>query len=192
MSGEQRREAILRAATEVFATNAYRSATTAAIARASGITEPVLYHHFGNKAALYAACLDAAWDDLRTRWEAAIEAEPDPSRWMLTLALTGFSVLEDDTSAARLWQHVMSEVIEDEEAKVRLVRFTTELHDYVSEAVAKAQAAGGISAALDPRAEAWIFLSIGVLHSLSSRLGGIVEEDFPQIVAARQRWYAIA
>ena len=39
----------------------YSGATTAEIAREAGVSEPILYRHFGSKRDLYLACLDEAW-----------------------------------------------------------------------------------------------------------------------------------
>ena len=49
----------------VFSTGSYSGATTAEIARVAGISEPILYRHFGSKRELYFACLDEAWRRLR-------------------------------------------------------------------------------------------------------------------------------
>ena len=58
----ERRQAIVDAALRVFASGSYSGATTAEIARAAGISEPILYRHFASKRELYLACLEAAWD----------------------------------------------------------------------------------------------------------------------------------
>ena len=57
----ERRQAIVEAALRVFAGGSYSGATTAEIARAAGVSEPILYRHFASKRELYLACLDAAW-----------------------------------------------------------------------------------------------------------------------------------
>jgi len=51
------------AALRVFSSGSYAGSTTAEIAREAGVSEPVLYRHFPSKRDLWAACLDAAWDD---------------------------------------------------------------------------------------------------------------------------------
>jgi AcrR family transcriptional regulator len=62
----QRRETILRAATEVFAEAGYRAGKVSEIAARVGVTEPVVFQNFGSKAALYAAVLERAAADART------------------------------------------------------------------------------------------------------------------------------
>src|ERR1700687_113183 len=57
MKGEERREDILRHAKAVFAQYGYADASTGELARASEVTEPMLYKHFGSKKGLFLAVL---------------------------------------------------------------------------------------------------------------------------------------
>lgn len=190
LSAAERRESILAAATRVFARGSYTTATTAAIAKEAGITEPVLYHHFKGKAALYGACLVQAWVSLQARWEEILNSEPDARLWLGKVAEAGFAALEDENDAARLWLYALTDLAEDPKARPHVIAFTRDIHEYITSMLERAQQAGGISADLDARAEAWVFLSIGVMRSMSRRLDGIVDDDFPAILAARQQWYA--
>ena len=65
LTAEARRQAVLDTACRVFSRSSYRGATTAEIAREAGISEPILYRHFGSKRDLYLACLDEAWASFR-------------------------------------------------------------------------------------------------------------------------------
>lgn len=57
MKGEERREDILHHAKAVFARYGYAEASTGELARASDVTEPMLYKHFGSKKRLFLAVL---------------------------------------------------------------------------------------------------------------------------------------
>ena len=190
MSAAERRESIRAAATRVFSRGSYAAATTASIAKEAGITEPVLYHHFKGKAALYGACLVEAWISLQARWEAVLDGEPDARLWLPKIAEVGFAALEDENDAARLWLYALTDLADDPKARPHVIAFTKDVHGYIASMLERAQQAGGIAADLDPRAEAWVFLSIGIMRSMSRRLDGIVDADFPAILAARQAWYA--
>jgi AcrR family transcriptional regulator len=61
----ERRETILRAATEVFAEAGYRAGKVSDVAARVGVTEPVIFQNFGSKAALFAAVLDRAAAEVR-------------------------------------------------------------------------------------------------------------------------------
>jgi AcrR family transcriptional regulator len=56
----ERREAILARALPLFAERGYEGTTTRDLARALGVTEPVLYRHFPSKRALFLAVLARA------------------------------------------------------------------------------------------------------------------------------------
>ena len=57
MRGEERRELILLQAKHVFANSNFQEASTSELARASGVTEPVLYKHFSSKKELFLTVL---------------------------------------------------------------------------------------------------------------------------------------
>jgi AcrR family transcriptional regulator len=57
MRGEERRAFILHSAKHVFARSNYAEASTGELARESGVTEPMLYKHFGSKKGLFLAVL---------------------------------------------------------------------------------------------------------------------------------------
>ena len=67
---------MLDTACRVFFEKSYRGATTAEIAREAGITEPILYRHFGSKRDLYLACLDEAWRQLPRVLRGGAREEP--------------------------------------------------------------------------------------------------------------------
>ncbi len=59
MSGEERKAQIVRVATELFARDGFKGATTREIARKAGISEAVIYKHFSRKEDLYKAIIDS-------------------------------------------------------------------------------------------------------------------------------------
>jgi hypothetical protein len=63
-----------------------------------------------------------------------------------------------------------------------------EVHNYVADVTRRSQAAGGILEDREASAEAWIFLAIGLLGTVGRRVGGLIQEDFPTIIAERRRW----
>lgn len=57
---EQRREAILGAALELFDANGYHASTVEQIASAAGVSAPTVFNYFGNKQEILVALLDRA------------------------------------------------------------------------------------------------------------------------------------
>ena len=62
------------------------------------------------------------------------------------------------------------------------------MHEFVAGVIRRAQEAGGILPDRDPDAEAWIFISLGLLSTIDHRLGNIVGGEFEDIVASRRAW----
>lgn len=76
MRAEDRRELVLQAATEVFGERGYVGATTDAVAKAAGVSQPYVVRMFGTKEALFLAVLGRALDRLLETFRAAIHASP--------------------------------------------------------------------------------------------------------------------
>jgi AcrR family transcriptional regulator len=68
----ERREAILDAAIEEIAASGYAGATTAAIARRAGISQPYVFRFFATKKALFLAAIDRAVGRIIADWETAV------------------------------------------------------------------------------------------------------------------------
>src|SRR5205809_4721020 len=75
LSADERREAVLDAAVHEFAQAGYHAASTTAIARRAGISQPYIYALFPNKKALFIACQERASQRIRDAFvQAAREA----------------------------------------------------------------------------------------------------------------------
>jgi AcrR family transcriptional regulator len=188
LTAEERRAAVLECACQIFAKGSYHGATTAEIARAAGVTEPILYRHFASKRDLYLACLAEAWAELRGMWEAAIADEPDPGLWVGTMGRGYLAAKDKRGYIVNLWMQALTEASDDPEIRRFIRRHMREVHDFVAAVIRRAQKAGGVVPDRDPEAEAWIFISIGLLGTVSKRLGGLADDDLPKIFASRRQW----
>jgi AcrR family transcriptional regulator len=188
LSAEERRAAVLECACQIFAKGSYHGATTADIARGAGVTEPILYRHFASKRDLYLACLAEAWGETRAMWERTIAEEPDPALWAAVMGRNYLAARDKRGHIAQLWVQAMTEASDDPEIRRFVRRQMRDVHGFVASVIRSAQDAGAIVRDRDPEAEAWIFISIGLLGTVSKRLGGLVDEDFPKIFASRRKW----
>ena len=187
LKASERRAAVLECACRAFSRGSYRGTTTAEIAREAGVTEPILYRHFDSKRHLYLAALDESWRRVRALWDETIAAEPDPALWLAAMGLAFLESKQHRPAVANLWVHALAEAGEDEEIRRYLRAHMHEVHAFVAGVVRRAQDAGGIPPDRDPDAEAWIFLSIGLLSMADRRLGELVGEAWPAIIASRRR-----
>ncbi|MFN2468000.1 MAG: TetR/AcrR family transcriptional regulator [Gaiellaceae bacterium] len=183
----ERRAAVLEAACLAFAQGSYRGTTTAEIGRAAGVSEPILYRHFSSKRDLYLACLDSSWQTLRRLWDATVAAEPEPSDWVSSMG-RAYLAQRQRIVLVDLWIQSLGEAAEDVVIRKFLRRQIREVHAYVAGTIERAQAAGGLARDRDPVAEAWIFLSLGLLASIDGRLGPLLGDDLERVIRERRRW----
>jgi AcrR family transcriptional regulator len=66
LSASDRRERLLDAALPLFARHGYGGTGTRPLAQAAGVTEPILYRHFANKADLFVAVLGRVEERIST------------------------------------------------------------------------------------------------------------------------------
>jgi AcrR family transcriptional regulator len=183
----QRRATIVAAALEVFGSGSYAGSTTAEIARAAGVSEPIIYRHFPSKRELWFACLDQAWSDLRTAIE-GLEASLERARGLQEVDVQSRSPWASPLLPT-LWVQGVTAAGEDEEIRRYVRRHVREVHDYVASRMRAFQASGAMPADRDPDAEAWVFLAGGLLRSFADRLGGLMgKDDLASIGRERLRW----
>lgn len=184
----ERRADLLACASRAFSQGSYRGTTTAEIARAAGVTEPILYRHFESKRDLYIACLRESWNGVRELWEQSVAAEADPGGWLAAMG-RAFRESEDRVVVHCLWVQAIAEASEDPEIRAYMLEHMRGVHAHVAGVVGRAQALGAIPPDRNARAEAWVFLAIGFFNAVGGWLGGgLLDADLPEIAASRRRW----
>jgi TetR/AcrR family transcriptional regulator len=185
LRAEDRRQAVLETAGRVFAKSSYRGATTAEIAREAGITEPILYRHFGSKRDLYLACLDEAWRNLRELAEQAVRDNPVHC---LGAVADMYMAKRAKIRLVDLWIQALNEASEDATIAKAVRKQIREVHDFFADVIRRGQAEGVVHADRDPVAEAWIFVAGGLLATIDQRLGGLLGGDLDRVRASRRAW----
>jgi TetR/AcrR family transcriptional regulator len=188
LPAEERRAALLDCACETFARGSYRGTTTAELAAAAGVTEPVLYRHFDSKRALYLACHGETWARVRALWDEAVAAEPDSSMWVAAMGRAFIESEEHRPVISNLWVQALAESAEEPDIGDYMRDHMREVHAYVAGVIGRAQEAGGIERARDPDAEAWIFIALGLLSMADRVLGGLMADRWEVIRASRLHW----
>jgi len=184
LPAEARRRAVLDTACRVFSRSSYRGATTAEIAREAGISEPILYRHFGSKRDLYLACLDEAWRSFRLVCEDAVAADPEQCLGSIADA---YMAKGKKIRVVDLWIQALNEA-EDRVIAAAVRRQIREVRDFFADVIRDGQRRGVIHAERDPEAEAWIFVAGGLLATMDSRLGGLLGDDLLRVREQRRRW----
>jgi AcrR family transcriptional regulator len=187
LAASERRAAVLETACRVFSDGSYRGTTTAEIAREAGVSEPILYRHFASKRDLYLACLDEAWRRVRAIWETALAREGNGAECLDAMG-RALHRSKERYLLSSLWVQALTEASEDLEIRRHMRRHLRDVHDFVEDAIRRAQDAGWIAEDRDPVAEAWIFIAVGLLGAIGLRLGGLAEADVERIRASRRAW----
>jgi AcrR family transcriptional regulator len=102
---------MVAAARRLFAERGYESTSMNDVARATGISKPMLYAYFGSKEGLYAACIKEAGIELRASVRAAAasadDGDPELSLWRGLMAV--FTGIEQRREAWNLLYPLESE-----------------------------------------------------------------------------------
>ena len=188
MPAAERRSALIETAIRVFSAGSYRGTTTAEIARAAGVSEPILYRHFGSKRELYLAALDHVWGKARASWEEVLASTANVAEAFERMGRGHVSVHDCKFQMAELWVQALGEAADDPELRKHLRRHMREVHDFIAGVIRRGQAEGVLNAERDADAEAWTFLAGGVLGMVGRRIGLLAEEEVSRIREARLAW----
>lgn len=190
LTAAERRETILRAATEVFAQAGYRATKTSDVAARVGVTEPVVFQHFGSKAALFAAVLERAAAGVEGTLD-DLTASSGSGSALLAHVVTGFAHGRPGTggpgsdgpepdlaepggaepdappggpgNAADAYGVLFADVTalaDEPELSDPARRAFRAVAAHLADVIRRAQADGGVRADVDPDAAAWLLLSV--------------------------------
>ncbi|MGH2971526.1 MAG: TetR/AcrR family transcriptional regulator [Gaiellaceae bacterium] len=188
MAAADRRRHLVETAIRVFSEGSYRGTTTAEIARAAGVSEPILYRHFASKRELYLAALDHVWAKARAMWEGVLLGSPSVAGGLEDMGKGHFSVHDCKFQLAELWVQALGEAAEDPELKKHLRKHMREVHDFLADTIRRGQAEGSLHQDRDPEAEAWVFMAGGLFGMVGRRVGLLGDGDVARIRKARIDW----
>ena len=115
MSAEDRKEAVVAAAAQAFASAGYEATSTEEIARLAGISQPYIFRLFGSKRDLFLAAVRRCFGRTAATFDAA-------SRGLTGEAALGamgaaYAELISDPSVLRLQMHAYAASVEDPEIR---------------------------------------------------------------------------
>jgi AcrR family transcriptional regulator len=188
MAAADRRRHLIETAIRLFTEGSYHGTTTAEIARAAGVSEPILYRHFASKRDLYLAGLEHVWAKTREDWERKLAEATDACSAVEAIGKGHVSVRSPKLQLAELWVQALGESAKDAELKRHLRRHMREVHGFVADLIRRGQAQGAIAAERDADSEAWIMLAGGILGMVGRRVGLLDDSELQAIRAARLSW----
>ena len=188
MAAADRRRHLVESALRLFMEGSYRGTTTAEIARAAGISEPILYRHFASKRDLYLAVLEHVWAKTRETWQRKLDEAADACDAVEAIGKGHVSVRSPKLQLAELWVQALGEASDDPELRRHLRGHMREVHEFVASLIRRGQEQGAIAQERDPDSEAWIMLSGGILGMVGRRIGVLDDKELAAIRAARLAW----
>src|SRR5258708_22270751 len=143
LRGAERRALILRSAKRVFARSTYADASTGELARASEVTEPMLYKHFGSKKGLFLAVLQQFSNRFMNLWRSRVNqrAENDLLDALAQVILDYRAAFKADTENQKVLMQACSET-HDPEITQCVQRHNHKVYLLIHQLLERAQAEG--------------------------------------------------
>lgn len=165
----KRREQLLDCAAQLFAHAGYARATTAELAKAAGVTEPIIYRHFQSKRDLFVALIDRASERTVKQWEQHLADAKDPAERLVRLMGDNPMVTFHGRYVYRVLLQAITEV-EDPEIQAAVKRHIGELHKFLTGELRNAQVEHKITSRFAPELLAWLLIDIGLGFGVLSAL----------------------
>ncbi len=170
LTAEKRRQSILRAAELCLARKGYYNCTTADIAAAAGITEPVLYQHFEGKRDIVDSMRNAALEDLaRYVIKRALQKET-PLGGLREYTSAAFDYTLKHRSRMRAFYYSIPELGRGGLRRSPVERIHN-LHAAVTFTLQEAQRQGAAAGDMDAADLAWSIIALVELVYIANALG---------------------
>lgn len=101
-SSASAREEVLAAALKQFAAKGYAGTSMRDVIASTRFTLPTIYYHFGNKAGIYKALVDAAFDEAYGRMQAAAARHAQLESQLVEIAVAMFDLVRQRRELTRL------------------------------------------------------------------------------------------
>lgn len=152
----------MEVATKLFARNGYEATTTAAIALAAGVTEPILYRHFKSKQELFVAIVKAVSDRTMKHWEELASGAKDPAEQMRRIAAELPKHMQNFADAYHVLHGALA-TSTDKKVLAVMKEHYGQIEKFFARMVTEGQKVGVFRKNVNPRGAAWqlIFSGIG-------------------------------
>jgi AcrR family transcriptional regulator len=183
LRGDERHALILQGAKRIFARSPYAEASMGDLARESGITEPMLYKHFGSKKALFLAVLaEGSAQFLATLRERIWQRAEQDVLDALTHVVDEYrAVITADPETQRMHFQAVSQAGDPEVARC-VSKHNRALYELIRQLIERAQEHGFLDPAITVDAATWGYMSMilaiqyGLMLHLSSEIAQVQAE----------------
>jgi AcrR family transcriptional regulator len=169
MRKAERKRQLLAHAKQLFVTLGYQHTTTEKIARAAGVSEPVLYRHFESKKALFLEVLQEVREATVNRWKAETADVHDPVAKLHAITDMYLGTTREHALEFRIMHRTLIES-DDAEIAALLRSFYLDSEALLAGVITAGQQAGVFRRALDPRVGAWELIRTALGYTLTLAL----------------------
>ena len=138
LPAHERREQLLDRALELFAAKGYARATTSPLAKAAGVTEPIIYRHFKSKKELFVALIERTGQETLEQWSRELEPVTDPAERLKKLIGENPMVSPRGRATYRVFLQAITEV-DDPEIKAAIQNHIGSLRLFLQREISRAQ-----------------------------------------------------
>lgn len=165
----KRREQLLDCAAALFAERGYARATTAELARAAGVTEPIIYRHFKSKRDLFIALIERTGKQTIEQWREDLSNAADPAQRLKTLIGDNPMVSQQGRDAYRVFLQAITEV-DDEDIHKAWNAHIHSLQQFLAMELARAQENRRVTRHIPAELIAWLLIDIGLGYGVLSAM----------------------
>lgn len=170
-NGQDRRQQIMQAATQLFARQGFRGTTTRQIAEKARVNEAIIFRHFRRKEDLYQAVIEQKClvDGTGTRPDQRLRPTRNVQRVFAAIAEAMLRRQSQDGTASRL---LLFSALEKHRLSHRFFRaYVADYYDSLADYI-RQQIREGVFRSVDPYFAARAFLGMVVYHFLTQELFG--------------------
>ncbi len=190
MRGEERREFILAHTRKVFAQYGYLDASTSELARASGVTEPMLYKHFGSKKGLFQAVMKQCSANFMQVWEAQVEqrAQHDILDALSCVLMDYDNAIAADPDTQKVLFHAVAQA-GDADIAYGLRKHNERVRKIIRSLLEQGQVQGKLVPDIDIDAAGWAYVSMFLAMQYSVVLDLRSELDKAMLEKINYLWF---
>ena len=155
----------MEVATKLFARNGYEATTTAAIAVAAGVTEPILYRHFKSKQELFVAIVKAVSAQTMEHWQSLIADTKNPADAIRKVC----AALPKHMGHLADAYHVLHGALatsRDKKVLAVMKEHYVQIEKFFAKLIADGQKSGQFRKNVQPRAAAWQLIMTGIGYGM--------------------------
>ncbi|CAN5783136.1 hypothetical protein BH11PLA1_BH11PLA1_24210 [soil metagenome] len=164
-----RKVQLLDAAAQVFAARGYTGTTTSELAKAAGVSEPIIYRHFKSKKEMFIELVRLTGAETIAGWEASLKGITDAAERLVRLIGSNPMVTMRGQYRYRVIVQAMAET-DDADIQAALREHISGLHASLCKEVERAQGGGVVSKRFSPDLTAWALIYIGLGYGTLSAM----------------------